>query len=145
MIRALVVVALAATACGGDGDPPTAEVHTTYTWASDEAQAFTRAREENKGVLLHFFASWSVPSAELQLMLREPRIAAVIGPRFVPLQVDVSDGSDAVLAVQERYAALTIPAIVMLDANGRVVGRVTQLQNVDELRVTLEQGARKLR
>ncbi|MEO8705811.1 MAG: thioredoxin family protein [Kofleriaceae bacterium] len=139
------LAAIALVACGSSSsEPPVPPPPVTYEWARDEAHAFTRARDEHKGVLIHFFESWSIPSVEMQEMLRETRIAAVIAARFVPLQIDVSDGSDEGAAVKARYGAVTSPAIVMVDTNGKVLGRITQASNVDEVRAGLEQAAHRL-
>jgi thiol:disulfide interchange protein len=139
-VRALALVL--AVGCGrGATDAADQAGPTTYTWAKTENEAFQRARDEHKRVLIHFVATWAIQSVKLQELLREPRIAAVIAPAFVPLEIDVSDEAEVAVEAQRRYQASTIPAIVMVAPDGRVLGRIEQLPNADELRVSLERVA----
>jgi thiol:disulfide interchange protein DsbD len=127
-MRIAAVIALA-TACAA-----TPEV----TWARDEADAFTRARAERKGVLLHFRARWSVPSEELHHTLHTSAVAGAIASRFVPVEIDVSDQSDAVAAIQERYHVTTSPAIVLISTDGTIRERITSTPDEAELRAAIE-------
>ena len=63
----------------------------------------------------------------------------------MPLQFDVSDNSDENMAIRGRYGAVTLPAVVFLDTNGNVLGRVTDLVEPEELLEIIRPAARALR
>jgi len=138
-MRIAVLVFGALVACT---KPPPPELE----WVrGDEAAAFARARSEHKGVLIHVFASWAIQSQEVALALEAPSLRAVITPSFVPLLVDVTEPTPENEALQARYDAKTIPAIVLVATDGTVLGRIKTVASPDELRTTIEAAARDLR
>lgn len=102
-------------------------------WLTDEAEAFRRARAQRKAVLIDLTASWSMPSEHMSRSL--DGLVRMIDRDFVRLRIDVSDGGDEVRA---RYGTTTIPAIVMVESDGRVRGRITRLLVTSELRAALQ-------
>ena len=102
-------------------------------WSPDEAHAFETARQQHKGVMVELYASWAVPCDELDHELRSDSAARLIEKSFVPVKIDVSDGSDESTAIRARYKAETLPAAVFVSTTGQVVGRITVLPNEGEL------------
>lgn len=95
-------------------------------WQKDEQTAFAMAKAEGKGVMIDFAADWCTPCKELELTFADPDVYDTIVDGFVPLKFDVSKGTDEDEARQERYGALTLPAVIFVDANGNELGRVSQ-------------------
>jgi hypothetical protein len=62
----------------------------------------------------------------------------------VPLRIDISEGTDADLAIQERYSARTSPALVFVATDGSVLGRVTTVLDPPELAEAVEAAAARL-
>jgi thiol:disulfide interchange protein len=91
------------------------------TWAKDEATAFQRARRENKGVMIEFFASWAIQSIHVDRML-DAR-ASEIEKRFVPLKVDITHETDALVKIQERYQSQSAPVVIFVSTTGKELGR----------------------
>jgi thiol:disulfide interchange protein DsbD len=100
-------------------------------WAADEKTAFEKARAEGKGVMVDFAASWCTPCAELELVFGNSDVHKAITDGFVPVQFDVSQGSDEDMALRARYGAETLPAVVFLDSEGKVLARVKDLVDED--------------
>lgn len=110
-------------------------------WQTDEVTAFAKARIEHKAVLLDLVATWSVPSVELDRMAHQ--LDATIAPSFVAVRIDVSEETDAVAQLRERYHANALPTILLVDLDGSVLARIDTLGTIDELRATIEDAARK--
>ncbi|MCA9676162.1 MAG: thioredoxin family protein [Kofleriaceae bacterium] len=98
-----------------------------------EAAAFAKAHADGKGVMIDFAANWCTPCSELELTFADEEVFGALTGNFVPLKVDVSEGSDEDEALQDRYKSLTLPAVVFLDADGKEVGRVSRFMKPDEM------------
>jgi thiol:disulfide interchange protein len=110
-------------------------------WLDDEATAFARARAEHKGVLVQVYASWSLPSVELDAMLHAPELDGVIARSFVPVKLDVTNGTDRDVDAQQRYRG---EGVVLVDASGTVLARISGAGDQAGLHRMLEDAAGKL-
>jgi len=111
----------------GDRAAPAALVE-----VGDEEEAFARARRDGKRVALLIGAAWSVPSAEAVKVLHDA--ADTLAPGWVLWRADVTEGTDADEALQERYRARNVPSLIFLDADGRELGRWEQVLSAADLR-----------
>jgi thiol:disulfide interchange protein DsbD len=94
-------------------------------WRTDEAVAFAEAKEQGKGVMIDFSATWCKPCGKLETdTFAEPRVYEKIIADYVPLKFDVTQGTDVDEARQEKYGQSTMPEVILLDARGRVLTRV---------------------
>jgi len=94
-------------------------------WRTDEAVAFAEAKEQGKGVMIDFSATWCKPCGKLETdTFAEPRVYDKIVAGYVPLKFDVTHGTEADEARQEKYGQSTMPEVILLDAGGRVLVRV---------------------
>lgn len=100
---------------------------TKLAWESDEARAFERARAEHRAVAIELWASWAIPSEELDRTLHAPAVEAALAPKLVPVKLDVSTDSEAVTALRQRYKAQTLPAVIFVTTDGRVLGRIDRV------------------
>lgn len=111
---------------------------------STEAAAFARACAEHKGVIVEFYATWATPCIELEQAMRDPRVAGPLAASFVPLRLDTTESTDADMALRERYAAQTLPALVFVAPDGSVLGRVTTYLDPPQLAEAVKAAAARL-
>lgn len=92
----------------------------SIAWRTDLDAALAEARSANKRVLVDFSADWCPPCQTMKHdVWPHPRVAEAISAGYVPVLVDAD--RDTVLA--DRYQVSSIPTILLLDADGRVVKR----------------------
>lgn len=101
-------------------------------WRHDEAAAFAEAKSSNKGVMIDFAASYCVPCKKLEKTFAADDVYSRITSGYVPLKFDVSKGTDQDDERQEKYGAETLPAVILLDAQGRELGRIREYVGPDE-------------
>jgi len=94
-------------------------------WRHDEKVAFADAKAENKGVLIDFGADWCLPCKAIEKVFGEKEVFTALNNDFIPLKFDVSKSSDANEALQARYQATSLPAVLFLDSDGNELMRYT--------------------
>ncbi len=133
------MVLVLACACSSKASAP------ALVWETDETHAFTRARAEHKAVALELWADWAMPCDEIDRALHSPAVTAALAPAFVPLKIDVSEDTDAIAALRARYNASSLPAVVFVATDGRVLGRVNVVVPEAELVTAVHAAAAKAR
>lgn len=129
VVSIAAVAALTIAACGRQ-EPVESSVDTTVSdhgsvavdWVKDMPSAIERARTEDKLVLVTFYADWCVWCKRLDsTTLRDAKVVAMLRDRVVPLRLDVEgDGRQ----LSNEYRVDGLPTTVVLDADGREVGRI---------------------
>jgi len=102
-------------------------------YLSDEAAAFDQARAQHKGVMVDFGADWCGACHELDKTFGDLEVNAAISDGFVPLRFDVTAPTDANDALKARYSAVTLPAVIFMDADRNVLARVDKPTPVDDM------------
>jgi thiol:disulfide interchange protein DsbD len=111
----------------------------TLPWRHDEAAAFAEARRDGKGVLIDFSATYCKPCGKLETdTFAADGVYERILAEYVPLKFDVSKGSDLDDERQDKYDAETLPAVILLDAGGRELGRVREFVPASEFRALMD-------
>lgn len=124
---------LMAIGCGRPAPEPAPETemisnHGTVSvdWEQDLDDALERARAEDKAVLVNFYADWCVWCQRLDATtLRDANVASLLSDRVVTVKLDVDgDGED----VSAAYGVEALPTVLVLDAEGREIGRIPGYQ-----------------
>ncbi len=121
---------LAFSGCQSAGDPGQATAKIFNEQVSGKTlvgEAMTRAKAENKQVLLLFGANWCPYCRALHGLLEtDPAVREIVAQGFVVVPVDLgSSGGNRNTALADRYEAPVytdgIPALVVTDADGKRV------------------------
>jgi thiol:disulfide interchange protein DsbD len=116
----------------------------TLPWRHDEAAAFAEAKSAGKGVLIDFSATYCKPCGKLETdTFSADGVYEKILAEYVPLKFDVSKGSDLDDQHQEKYDAETLPAVILLDADGHELGRVREFVPADDFLDLMDRARRK--
>ncbi len=94
-------------------------------WVTDVDKGLQRAAKEQKHAILFFDATWCAPCTLLKKLFRDPTVVKAMEHRFVVILVDVSNVTDADAAIQKRFRAESLPALLVLDSRGAEIARYT--------------------
>ncbi len=90
------------------------------SWRTNLSSALGEARASHKLVLVEFSAGWCPPCALMKHEVwPDAKVVASVNAAFVPVTVDVDTDN----GLSDRYDVPAIPAVLVLDGNGRVVRR----------------------
>ena len=151
MRTAILVLAVSLAACGGPsgaGAPPAGPVISNTPprdagpgdgaagppkWLTDPDKALSEASARHRPVVVEFFADWAMPCQKLDDELRDPEVERLVGEHYVAARIDVTDGSDAAVRIQDRFHADAVPTLLVLDASGHELARRVGLPDRAEL------------
>jgi thiol:disulfide interchange protein len=99
-------------------------------------KAVAKAKQENKVVVLDFYATWCGPCRQLdQETFSAKAVQTFLKHRTVALKIDVDDPAELAL----KYQVTAIPCVVFLDGDGKEIGRLVGFQPADKF---LEEGGK---
>jgi uncharacterized protein YyaL (SSP411 family) len=91
-------------------------------WRNDFSAASDEARRTGKPVHVAFGAAWCPPCVAMKHdVWPDPDVGRAVNAGYVPVFVDVDD--PRARPVAERYEVEGIPAVIVVDPDGRVVRR----------------------
>ncbi len=100
-------------------------------WRTGFDAALAEARRTGRPVLVDFSASWCPPCIAMKHdVWPDPTVEREVTAGYVPVVVDIDRDS----ATSARYQVETIPAILVVDADGRVIRRAGYLPKSGMLR-----------
>lgn len=129
LLGLLAATLCAGTGCSGQENPAKVQktvVSTSQTseieWAGNWDAAFSKARSEEKVVLVTFYADWCIWCKRLEdTTLTDNAVASFLVENTVPLRLDV-DGAGKDLSDQYRVDGL--PTVLVFNEDGTELGRI---------------------
>ena len=102
-------------------------------WVYDEAEGFEIAEQENKLVMLDFYASWCAACNELDHQTyADPAVAERLDD-YVNVKLDFTRTSETTKALTEKYQIPGLPVVIFLDADRNVLKRFTGFVNAEKM------------
>ena len=84
-------------------------------WIRDLEEAQAIAIKQKRDLFIDFSAEWCAPCKELEeTTFADPQMAKVLGEGYVPVSLDVSEQTDADLALMGRYEVKVLPALLVV-------------------------------
>lgn len=108
-------------------------------WMHDEAAAVALAQREHRPMIVDFGADWCNPCKKFEVeTFANPDVYAELD-RFVRLKIDATNPSDAVEALEKKYGAETLPAVLIFDGAGKQTIKIGEWVGPDKLLPILKQ------
>lgn len=109
-----------------DQDTSSSDGGEAFDWKTDETEALAAAKAGNKPMLVDFTAEWCSACKRLaRETFPESTVRAELG-RFVLLKIDATQDDDPkVMELQKKYRVVGLPTVILLDAKGNEVERLT--------------------
>lgn len=87
-------------------------------WRTWSPKVFEQAKREGRLVLLDVKAAWCVACRRMDATgFRDPRVLDTLRQRYIPVRADI----DLEPEIMKRYGARGVPAVVILDGEGREI------------------------
>lgn len=107
-------------------------------WRRSYSAAYYEAGREGKPMLIHVSASWCAPCHRmLEETYSDPYLNWALGGPFVPLMLDADDDA----AWLERLGVESVPTVLVVNAERRVIHRLSGFQSAGELTAALASAA----
>lgn len=126
VLLAVALLALAGFASVLLSDPAdlgAGSAHRGEYWRDSESVAFADASTSGRHVVVAFGADWCVPCRKIEQIMNDETVFGLMAESFVPLHIDITELSEHAEALQTKYSAPTLPAVIFVDAAGRELDR----------------------
>ena len=102
-------------------------------WVYDEAEGFEIAQQEDKLVMLDFYASWCAACNELDHQTySDPAVAARLDD-YVNVKLDFTRTSETTKALTEKYQIPGLPVVIFMDSERNTLKRFTGFVDAEKM------------
>ena len=90
-------------------------------WLNSYEAGLEKAKQENKPVLLYFWATWCKFCRKLNTeVFPDPEVNSLLRERFVLVAINIDQNRE----ITQKYGVQYPPAEIFVDADGRVIAKV---------------------
>ena len=108
------------------------------SWQTDLDVARATSRGSGRPLLVYVRADWSVSCTVMERDVWPDPEARQAAARFIPLMIDVTDVDDSTTAeLALELQAETVPTVLVVAADGSVVGKHVGAMTLEQLRALL--------
>ena len=111
------------------------------TWYSLNAQTFSLAQEQNKPMLVDFYADWCAACIEFEeITFQADQVYKLLSEEFILVRVDATRLTPEIERIQKEYKVLSLPTLIFLGPNGAELlkSRVNGFEGADQFLGRLE-------
>ena len=105
--------------CSESEQPEGDSSKTKIEWIHSEEQGLVLAKQENKPVLIDFYADWCPPCKKMDKVTFQDQLVIDELSRFVAIKADVSRPSSPGQAAAKKYSISAYPTFILLDTQGQ--------------------------
>jgi len=107
------------------GWPTETQAEGGIPWQSYQSELLIKAKNEQKPVIMDFYADWCIPCKELDKFTFSDSRVVESSSNFVTLKVDLTSfQSDETSKLREKYAIKGVPTILFLSASGEEIAEL---------------------
>jgi thiol:disulfide interchange protein DsbD len=117
------------------------DIATKLNWLKDESTAYTEAQKTGRPILIDGWADWCIACKEMdKTTFQDPEVISLLQDEWVIVKLDMTQNSDADMALAEKYEMPGLPTLVMVPPDGdlsksrKLTGKVSAKRLLDELR-----------
>jgi len=97
------------------------EAHGQLAWLKDEARAYADAKSAGKPILVDAWAEWCDACKKMDVTtFQDPAVILELKSGWVLLKLDLTEGSDANDALQDKYELQSLPTLTMVPPDGNL-------------------------
>lgn len=101
-----------------------------FKWYTNFDAAMSEAQKTNKQIFAVFSASWCPACQQMESeTLVDERIKQKISQNYVAVKIDVDNNPE----LSSKYGIYSIPALIVITANGEVIKKIEGYQSADQL------------
>ncbi|MCX6173373.1 MAG: protein-disulfide reductase DsbD [Ignavibacteriales bacterium] len=107
--------------------------HLEPQWQKFSEVKYEQSLKNNERMVVDFYADWCIPCKELDaLTFSDPRVIETLG-KFTSYKVDMTKTlSDETEALRTKFKIVGMPTVLIINAKGKEVERLTGFINADE-------------
>lgn len=108
-------------------------------WQKYSESSFIDAKSNGKAIILDFYADWCIPCKELDAITFSDQRVIDATKDFLLLKVDMTKSlSPEVEALRNKFNIIGVPTVIIINAEGKEINRITGFVPADEFLKLLE-------